>query len=150
MVSVHFRAKSLWFHTRFRVSILFYYPRECHLRSHQSSFQSRSLYPEGRCPPSTSELQEVIFNPGHVTKLSGQEDHVTKHNPRRVVRNRQILQGTLPPTRMGEEKLHGDREVFLGSIVPKSSALHGQCIYHRFLCPLRKSQDEISFKRGGL
>jgi hypothetical protein len=38
-----------------------------------SSFQSRSLYLDRRCPLSTSALQEVIFDPEHLMKLSDKE-----------------------------------------------------------------------------
>jgi hypothetical protein len=46
----------------------------------RSSFRSRSLYPDRRCLLSTSALQEVIFDPEHLTKLLGQEDQVMKCN----------------------------------------------------------------------
>jgi hypothetical protein len=45
-----------------------------------SSFWTRSLYPGRRCHLSTSTLQEVIFDPEHLTKLLGQEDWVMKRN----------------------------------------------------------------------
>jgi hypothetical protein len=38
------------------------------------------LYPGRRCPLSTAALQEVIFDPEHLTKLLGQEDRVMKRN----------------------------------------------------------------------
>jgi hypothetical protein len=46
----------------------------------RSSFWSRSLYPNRRCPLSTLALKEVIFDPEHLTKLLGQEDQVMRCN----------------------------------------------------------------------
>jgi hypothetical protein len=57
----------------------------------RSSFWYRSLYPGGSCPLSTSALQEVIFDPEHLTKLLGQEDRVIK-------RNKQSLEAQLDST----------------------------------------------------
>jgi hypothetical protein len=67
-----------------------------------------------------------------------QHNGVMKHNP--------ILQGTMSSTHVRKSCMR-DREVLLLSIVSISFFLHGQCIFHRFLCPLlHKSRDEISFK----
>jgi hypothetical protein len=132
------------------VSIMFYHPREYHLRSHWWSIQFGSSYPNrGGCPRHLS-LRKFLFLSEHPFKWLDQEDWVMKHNTSRVMKHNPILQGTMSPTH-GRKSGMGDREVFLLSSVPLSFLIRGQCVFHRFLCPLlRKSLDEISSKGGGL
>jgi hypothetical protein len=55
------------------------------------------LYPDRRCPLSTSELQEVIFDLEHLTKLVGQMDRMMKCNTGRVMKHNPIIQGAMSP-----------------------------------------------------
>jgi hypothetical protein len=99
---------------------------------------------------STLEFEKVFFHSEHPIELMDQEDRVMERNTRRVMKHSLILQGAI--SLMHERKsCMGNQEVFLLSTVPITSFLHGQCIFHRFSChPVRTSQDEISFKGGGL
>jgi hypothetical protein len=99
---------------------------------------------------STLEFEKVLFQSEHPIELMDQEDRVMERNTRRVMKHSLILQGAI--SLMHERKsCMGNQEVFLLSIVPITSFLHDQCIFHHFSChPVRTSQDEISFKGGGL
>jgi hypothetical protein len=134
---------------RHRVSILFYYPREYHLRPCRWMILCGSSYTDGRCRPWRWNLRKFFFRFEYPIKLMDQEDWVMKCHTSRVMKHDPILQGTMSPTHEGKSGM-GDREVFLFSTVPLSFLLRGQCIFHRFLCPLlHKSRDEVSFKGGG-
>jgi hypothetical protein len=98
----------------------------------------------------TLEFEKVHFQSEYLLELLDQEGRVRKSNTRRAMKHNLILQGMMSPTH-GRKSGMGDREVFLLSTVPLSFLIRGQWVSHRFLCPvLRKSQNEISFKGGGL
>jgi hypothetical protein len=115
------------------------------------SFWSRSLYPDRRCPLSTSALQEVIFNQEHLTKLLDQEDRVMK-------RNKQSPEAQLDSTMTSCRSLTEGKvawvieKPFLLSTIPIPNILLAIRSMHRslFLVPpsFRKSWDEISFRGG--
>jgi hypothetical protein len=126
---------------------MFYHPREYHLWSCHWSIQFGSSYPEGMSSL-TLELKKVLFHSEHQIELD-QEDGVMKRNTSRVMKYNPILQGAMSPTHRRKSCMR-DWEVFLIPIIPISSFLRCQCIFHRFLCPfLCKSRDEIFLKGEG-
>jgi hypothetical protein len=150
MVSVCFQAMSVWSQPKLRVSIMFYCPREYHLRSRRWSIQFESSYPNrGGCPWHWN-LRKSLFLFEHLLEWLDQEDQVMKRNTSRVMKHTPIPQGTMLPTHRRKSGT-GDQEVFLLSIVPLSFLIRDRCVFHRLLCPLlHKSRNEISFKAGGL
>jgi hypothetical protein len=96
------------------------------------------------------EFEKVRFHSEYPLELWDQGDRVMKRNTSGVMKHNPIQQGAMSPKQERKSGM-GDREVFLRSIVLLSFLLRGQCILHRFLCPLlHKSWDKISFKSGGL
>jgi hypothetical protein len=143
---VHFCAMLVWSQPRLCVSIWFYCPREYHLRSRRWSIQFGSSYPNRGCCPWHWNLRKFFSIFEHPLELLDQEDRVRKRNTSRVMKHNLILQGTMSSTHERKSGM-GDWEVFIFSTVPLSFLIRGQCVFHRFLCPLlHKSRDEISFK----
>jgi hypothetical protein len=90
---------------RLRVSILFYCPREYHLRSYRWSIQFRSSYPNSWCCPRHWKLRKFLFHSEHPLELLLEEGQVIKHNTSRIMKHNLNLQGALSPTRR-RKKLH--------------------------------------------
>jgi hypothetical protein len=131
------------------VSIMFYHPREYHLRSCRRSIQFESSYPNRGCCPRHWNLRKFFLLSEHPLEWLDQEDWVRKCNTSRVIKHNPILQGAMSPMHRRKSGM-GDLEVFLLSTVLLSFLIHGQCVFQYFFCPLlQKSRDEISFKGGG-
>jgi hypothetical protein len=78
-----------------------------------------------------------------------QQDRIMKHNTSRVVKHNLILQGAMHGRKSGMD----DREVLLLSTVPIPDILLATQSMHLssfLVLPPSKSQDEISFRGGGL
>jgi hypothetical protein len=88
--------------TRLHVTILFYYPREGHLRLHQWSLQFTSSYSIGRCQPQHWNLRQFLSTQS--IRWNCQTERVkwwTQHD--------RTLQRALSPTH-GRNNYMGDRE----------------------------------------
>jgi hypothetical protein len=133
MVSVHFQAILSWSHSCLQLSVLFGYPRECHLRPCQRSIPFGSFYLNGGCRPWLWNLR--MFFPILSIQLESldQEDWVMKPKTSRFMKHNPTQQGTMLP--MQERKsCMKDQEVFLLQTILISSFPHDQCALHRFLC----------------
>jgi hypothetical protein len=100
------------------------YPRECHLRSCQSSFQSRSL----------TQMEGVSIGV-ELEKVLSIQSIWWNCQMKRIKWSTQhdwSLQHAMSLTH-GRKSCMGVHEVFLLPIVLISSFLHGQCIIHYFL-----------------
>jgi hypothetical protein len=140
---VHFCAMSVRSQPRLRVHIFFYH------RKRISSSIASMIDPVWNLRKSLAlELENVLFHSEYPLELLEQEDQVMKCNTSRVMKHHPVLQDAMSPMHRRKSCM-GDQKVFLLSTVPLSFL--GQCVFHHFLCSLlHKSQDEISFKRGGL
>jgi hypothetical protein len=97
----------------------------------------------------TLEFEKVLLHSKHLLELLDQEHRVMKCNMSRVMKHNLILQGAMSHTHRRKNDMD-DRKVLLSTVLI-SFLLHGQSIFHYFLCPLlHKSPDEIAFKGGGL
>jgi hypothetical protein len=99
MVSVHSRAMWSWSQPCVLISLLFYYPREGHLRSCRWSLQFRSSYAKNEMTTSALDLETVLLHPEYPMNMSDLEG--------------QVMNATWPDSSMGsvnhaqKEKLHG-------------------------------------------
>jgi hypothetical protein len=82
---------------------------------------------------SSLEFEKVLFHSEHLLELMDHEDRVMKHDTSRVMKQNLILQGAMSPTHRRKSGMD-DQEVLLLSTVSISFLLHGQCIFHHFLC----------------
>jgi hypothetical protein len=132
------------------VSILFGYPRECHLWSRRGLIQFGSSYLDGRGCPWYWNLRKFFFLSELPLEPLNQEDRVMRHHTSRVMKRNQILQGAMSPMHRRKGGM-GYREVLLHLIILMTSFLHDQRVIHRFSCPsFENLEARFPFKGGGL
>jgi hypothetical protein len=144
MVSVHSQATWSWSQPCVLISLLFYYPREGHLRSRRWSLPFRSPYTKSEMSALALDLETGLLHPEYPMKMSDWEGQVMNAT--------WLDSATGSVTHTRKEKLHGRpwRSSFRLSRYPLVSMTNASFIV--FLCSpsFRKSQDDISFKGGGL
>jgi hypothetical protein len=143
MVSIHSRAMWSWSQPCVLISLLFYYPREGHLRSRRLSLQFRSSYAKGEMLASALDLETILLHLEYPMKMSDWEG--------------QVMNATWPDSATGsvthawKEKLHGRPWRSSSRLSRYLLVSTTNASFIIFLCSpsFRKSRDEISFKGEG-
>jgi hypothetical protein len=97
----------------------------------------------------TLEFEKVLFHSEHPIELMGKEDQIMEHNTRRVMKHSLILHGAM-------SLMHGMKVAREAEKIPRFNSPNillsprSMHLLSFIVSLLHKSQDEISFKEGGL
>jgi hypothetical protein len=90
----------------------------------------------------TLEFEKVLFHFEHPIELMGKEDQIMEHITRRVMKHSLILHGAM-------SLMHGTKVAREAEKIPRFNSPN-ILLLSFIVSLLHKSQDEISFKGGGL